>query len=157
MWLRFVTNEREIKFIRKQIFFSYVNTCKILFSLNFKLQNFCQLSHKAFLFIKSFSLHHCKLLFEKKTCCDATLKNPKSSKVYGKLFQSSWPIKPHFFFTNKDKENNVLHVLLCTYYKADLEASATRNLANITFKDEQMIIKTWHNLLIYTRALFDVQ
>lgn len=94
---------------------------------------------------------------KKKTCCDATLKNPKTSKVYGKLFQSSWPIKPHFFFTNKDKDNNVLHVLLCTYYKADLAASATRNLANITFKDEQMIIKTWHNLLIYTRALFDVQ
>lgn len=58
---------------------------KILFSLNFKLQNFCQLSHRAFLYIKTFSLHHCKMLF-KKPCCDATLKSPISIRVYGKLF-----------------------------------------------------------------------
>lgn len=69
----------------------------------------------------------------KKLSCSVTLQLRCTIIYFSQVNQSS----PMFFVIYEEKkENNALHILPRSYYKTDLAASTTRNVANITSKDD---------------------
>lgn len=119
------------------------------------MQNFCQLSHKAFLFIKTFSLHLCKMLFKNHVVTPHS-KVPKPSgymvNYFSQVSQSN-----HIFFTNKEKEKMCYMYYFVLITKLIWRQAPPETWQTLHLKTKKLITKTCHNLLINNKALFDIQ